>query len=148
MKESAVAARTSCSLRPTTYGVHTFIPRDGAGVDRGTITTMGRKLGNYLLSNRRATQEDSPGIEVKTGRNLATNQSVTVKIFDINTFAFAAGVHELLKFEVGTLSRLEHPNIVRLVEVLASPTKIFVVMERVCGEGDLFDAIVAEGRYK
>lgn len=106
---------------------------------------MGRKLGNYLLSNRRATQE-SPGIEVKTGRDLATNQSVAVKIFDIGTFAFAAGVRELLKFEVGTLSRLEHPNVVRLVEVLASPTKIFVVMERVGGEGDLFDAIVAAGR--
>lgn len=56
---------------------------------------------------------------------------------------------ELIKFEIATLSKTNgHPNVVQLVDVLASPTgnKIFVVMETVSGGGDLFEAIAAEGR--
>lgn len=35
---------------------------------------------------------------------------------------------------------IEHPNIVKLVEVLANKTKIFIVLELITG-GDLFDKI-------
>lgn len=105
---------------------------------------MGRRLGKYLLSNRRARQE-SHGIEVKVGRDLSTNRGVTVKVFDTGTTR-AAGVGELIKFEVATMSRTNwHPNVVQLLDVLASPTKIFVVMETISG-GDLFEAIASEGR--
>jgi len=38
-----------------------------------------------------------------------------------------------------------HKNIVKLLEVLASRTKIFIVIELVTG-GELFDKIVAAGR--
>ncbi len=37
-------------------------------------------------------------------------------------------------------------NVVRLHEVLASRTKIFIVLELVTG-GELFDKIVAEGKF-
>lgn len=36
------------------------------------------------------------------------------------------------------LQMIDHPNIVKLVEVLANNTKIFIVLELVNG-GDLFD---------
>ena len=42
--------------------------------------------------------------------------------------------------------KLRHPNIVQLREVLASRTKIFIVLELVTG-GELFDQIVKEGRF-
>lgn len=105
---------------------------------------MGRRLGKYRLSRRRAIRE-APGIELQMGRDLTTNRRVTMKVFD-TTITLAAGVGELIKFEVGTMSRTNwHPHVVELLDVLASPRKVFVVMETVSG-GDLFEAISAEGR--
>lgn len=110
---------------------------------------MGRRLGKYLLSSRRVRQE-SQGVKVKLGKDLSTNQNVTVKVFDTRSYGSAASwgneVGELIKFEVGTMSRTNcHPNVVQLVDVLASPSSIFVVVETVSG-GDLFDVIATEGR--
>lgn len=156
---------------------------------------MGRQrkkplMGKYALSGGPA-QQESPGIEVKLGRDIWTNRSVTVKAFDVAKFEkqqrrmqaddandadadAAAGFdsgdvaggcycrgddsgggaavvglfRELIKFEVATLSKTNgHPNVVQLVDVLASPAgnKIFVVLETVSGGGDLFEAIAAEG---
>jgi serine/threonine protein kinase len=42
---------------------------------------------------------------------------------------------------------VKHPNIVQLLEVLASKTKIYIVLEYVTG-GELFDKIVHQGRLK
>ena len=38
------------------------------------------------------------------------------------------------------LKMIDHPNVVKMVEVLANNTKIFIVLELVNG-GDLFDKI-------
>jgi serine/threonine protein kinase len=38
------------------------------------------------------------------------------------------------------LKMIDHPNVVKLIEVLANNTKIFIVLELVNG-GDLFDKI-------
>ena len=107
---------------------------------------MGRRIGKYLLSSRKTWQE-SRGIEIKLGRDLTSNQRVTALVFDMATLSEAAGIRDLVKFEVSTLIRTSgHPNVVQLVDVLASPSKIVVIMESVSG-GDLFEAIVAEGRF-
>lgn len=45
-----------------------------------------------------------------------------------------------IKSEVQLLRQVEHPFIVRLIEVMATLQKILLVMEYVEG-GDLFDAI-------
>ncbi|KAI3701784.1 hypothetical protein L6452_27126 [Arctium lappa] len=47
------------------------------------------------------------------------------------------------KREIGTLKILKHPNVVRLHEVLASKTKIYMILEYVNG-GELFDAIISK----
>ncbi len=41
---------------------------------------------------------------------------------------------------------VNHPNVVRMYEVLASRTKIFIVLELVSG-GELFDKIVSKKRF-
>ncbi|KAL5538071.1 hypothetical protein UlMin_042281, partial [Ulmus minor] len=50
-----------------------------------------------------------------------------------------------IKREIGTLKLLRHPNIVRLHEVLASKSKIYMVLEYVTG-GELFDRIANKGK--
>ena len=108
---------------------------------------MARKLGKYLVSATRAWREPH-GVEVRTGRDLTTNRSVIVKAFDTSGFETSAESRELVKFEIETMSRTNgHPNIVRLLDVLASPSKLFVILENVPrGGGDLFEVVAAEGR--
>lgn len=115
---------------------------------------MGRRkrllVGKYQISDRPA-QQESPGIEVKLGWDISSNESVTVKAFDLAKFDTdnQEGVGELIKFEMRTLWRLgHHPHVVRLVDVFTFPArnKTFVVVEAVSGGGDLFETIAAKGR--
>jgi serine/threonine protein kinase len=50
-----------------------------------------------------------------------------------------------IKKEISIMKMVKHPHVVELVEVLASKTKIFIVLELVTG-GELFDEIVKEGK--
>ena len=50
-----------------------------------------------------------------------------------------------IKKEISIMKQLEHSNVVKLNEVLASRTKIFIVLELVTG-GELFDRIVTSGK--
>jgi 5'-AMP-activated protein kinase catalytic alpha subunit len=47
---------------------------------------------------------------------------------------------ESIKKEVTLMKMIKHKNVVRLIEVLASNSKIYIVLELIRG-GDLFDAI-------
>ncbi len=47
--------------------------------------------------------------------------------------------------EIKILKLFRHPHIIRLYEVIETPTEIFLVMEYVDG-GELFDYIVSRGR--
>ena len=49
--------------------------------------------------------------------------------------------------EVQLMKQLRHPNIVNLIEVIASKTSIFLIMEHVPG-GDLLDHIIHNGAMK
>uniref|UniRef100_UPI00358F9943 serine/threonine-protein kinase DCLK3-like n=1 Tax=Myxine glutinosa TaxID=7769 RepID=UPI00358F9943 len=56
------------------------------------------------------------------------------------------GHGDVLESEVELMSRLRHPNVVRLIEVLETTSEAFLVMEYVRG-GDLFDAIAESVRF-
>lgn len=49
-----------------------------------------------------------------------------------------------IKREIRILKHLRHPNVVDLKQVMASKTKIYMVMELVAG-GELFDKVVGDG---
>merc|ERR1719321_1905409 len=69
---------------------------------------------------------------------------VAVKILN-RAKIVALDMTEKVKREINILQRCTHPHIIRLYEVIDTPTDIFVVMEYV-SNGELFDYIVSKGR--
>ncbi|RDX86006.1 CBL-interacting serine/threonine-protein kinase 23, partial [Mucuna pruriens] len=53
----------------------------------------------------------------------------------------------MIKREISTMKLIRHPNVIRMYEVMASKTKIYIVLELVTG-GELFDKIARSGRLK
>ncbi|KAK9084441.1 hypothetical protein Scep_030912 [Stephania cephalantha] len=101
----------------------------------------GMRLGKYELG--RILGEGNFG-KVKYASNVETGQGFAVKILDKQRI-LELKISEQIKREIGTLKLLKHPNIVRLYEVLASKTKIYMVLEYVTG-GELFDRIALKGK--
>ncbi|KMZ56920.1 CBL-interacting protein kinase 21 [Zostera marina] len=84
--------------------------------------------------------------KVKQAKNLITGKEYAVKILDKKKI-LAISIDNQIKREIATLKLLRHPNVVRLYEVLATKTKIYMVLEYVT-EGELFDKIASKGRFK
>ncbi|KAL0706267.1 hypothetical protein Bca4012_072693 [Brassica carinata] len=99
------------------------------------------RVGKYELGR---TLGEGNSANVKLARDTVSGQSFAVKIIDKSRIS-RLNVSLQIKREIRTLKVLKHPNIVRLHEVLASKTNIYMVLEYVTG-GDLFDRIVCEGK--
>ncbi|KAL1308389.1 hypothetical protein HN51_050336 [Arachis hypogaea] len=82
--------------------------------------------------------------KVYYARNVKTMQSVAIKVISKKKIMGTSLVSNV-KREVSIMSKLNHPNIVKLHEVLATKTKIYFVLEFVKG-GELF-AKVSKGRF-
>ncbi|XP_037485441.1 CBL-interacting protein kinase 17-like [Triticum dicoccoides] len=94
-------------------------------------------LGAYELG--RTLGEGNFG-KVKQARHRATGEHFAVKILDRGRVLSLRGADDQVRREIATLTMLAHPNVVRLHEVAASKTKIYMVLEFVNG-GELFDRI-------
>lgn len=82
--------------------------------------------------------------EVKKAVNKETGEEVAVKIVSIKD----QDDYDAIKQEIEILGKLEHPNIIRLIEIFEKTgkmnktvKKVYIVMELVTG-GELFDKIV------
>ena len=73
-----------------------------------------------------------------------TNHKVAVKILNKAKIK-QLGMEEKVQREINILHLCTHPHIIRLYEVIDTPTDIFLVNEYVSG-GELFDYIVSKGR--
>ncbi|KAI8003760.1 CBL-interacting serine/threonine-protein kinase 8 [Camellia lanceoleosa] len=67
-----------------------------------------------------------------------------MKVLDRSTILKHKMVDQI-KREISIMKLVRHPNVVRLYEVLASRTKIYIILEFITG-GELFDKIVHHGR--
>ncbi|CAG7896857.1 CBL-interacting serine/threonine-protein kinase 17 isoform X6 [Brassica rapa] len=105
------------------------------------MVTEGMRVGKYELGR---TLGEGNSAKVKLATDIVSGQSFAVKIIDKSRTS-RLNVPFQIKREIRTLKVLKHPNIVRLHEVLASKTKIYMVLECVTG-GDLFDRIVSKGK--
>ncbi|KAL2340595.1 hypothetical protein Fmac_008535 [Flemingia macrophylla] len=83
--------------------------------------------------------------KVYHARNLKSGEGVAIKVIDKEKI-LKGGLVAHIKREISILRRVRHPNIVQLLEVMATKTKIYFVMEYVRG-GELFNK-VAKGRLK
>jgi polyhydroxyalkanoate synthesis regulator phasin len=82
--------------------------------------------------------------KVKFAMNTETGESVAIKVLDKERIQ-KQSMGAQIKREISIMKLVHHKSIVKLNEVLASRTKIFIVIELVTG-GELFDRIVAAGR--
>ncbi|XP_062186588.1 CBL-interacting protein kinase 21-like isoform X1 [Phragmites australis] len=82
--------------------------------------------------------------KVRLARHADTGRAFAIKILDRQRI-LAMKIDEQIKREITTLQLLKHPNVVRLCEVSASKTKIYMVLEYVNG-GELFDKIALKGK--
>ncbi|KAG7610827.1 NAF/FISL domain [Arabidopsis suecica] len=107
------------------------------------MTKKMRRVGKYEVGR---TIGEGTFAKVKFARNTDTGDNVAIKIMAKSTILKNRMVDQI-KREISIMKIVRHPNIVRLYEVLASPSKIYIVLEFVTG-GELFDRIVHKGRLE
>ncbi|XP_066395876.1 CBL-interacting protein kinase 3-like [Miscanthus floridulus] len=102
-----------------------------------------RRVGKYELGR---TIGEGTFAKVRIAKNMENWDHVAIKILD------KAKVHknklaEQIRREICTMKLVQHPNVVRLYEVMGSKTRIYIVLEFVMG-GELHDIIATSGRLK
>ncbi|XP_059642430.1 CBL-interacting serine/threonine-protein kinase 23-like [Cornus florida] len=100
-------------------------------------------VGKYELG--RTLGEGSFG-KVKFARNMETGDNVAIKILHKEK-VLKHKIIAQIKREISTMKLIRHPNVIRMYEVMASKTKVYIVMEFVTG-GELFDKIAKKGRFR
>ncbi|KAG0501574.1 hypothetical protein HPP92_001646 [Vanilla planifolia] len=106
-------------------------------------STTRMRVGRYELGR---TLGEGTFAKVKFARNLETGENVAIKILDKEK-VLRHKIADQIKREISTMKLIRHPNVVRMFEVMASKTKIYIVLELVTG-GELFDKIARQGRFK
>ncbi|XP_075366517.1 SNF-related serine/threonine-protein kinase-like isoform X1 [Mycteria americana] len=131
-----------------TWSARCPFPRDAATMAGAQGCGEGKIAGLYDLER---TLGKGHFAVVKLARHVFTGQRVAVKVIDKSKLAGeAAG--QLLQ-EVRCMKLVQHPNVVRLYEVIDTHTKLYLILELGDG-GDMFDHIMrhegglAEARAK
>eukprot|EP01016_Furgasonia_blochmanni_P037092 TRINITY_DN4327_c0_g1_i11.p1 TRINITY_DN4327_c0_g1~~TRINITY_DN4327_c0_g1_i11.p1 ORF type:complete len:587 (-),score=117.16 TRINITY_DN4327_c0_g1_i11:267-2027(-) len=87
---------------------------------------------------------ETQSLRVRMGLNTRTKEKVAMKIIEKEKIK-REDLLDNLKKEVAIMMMINHPHIVRLIEVLASKTKIYLVLEYIDG-GELWDKIREQGK--
>ena len=99
---------------------------------------------SYLVFVEILSHHDASIRQVKLATHVVTGHKVAVKILNKAKIK-QLGMEEKVQREINILHLCTHPHIIRLYEVIDTPTDIFLVNEYVSG-GELFDYIVSKGR--
>lgn len=101
------------------------------------------QLGDYILYSTLGVGTFG---KVKLAEHVITGQKVAVKIINKQKM-HQMNMHEKLSREINILKVMAHPHVIRMYELIDSPTELFMVMEYVSG-GELFDYIVHKVRLR
>lgn len=137
---SSVDGFTEPSAPPTKSASRHSLPRC-----RNSFTCTEEQqphVGNYRLLK---TIGKGNFAKVKLARHVLTGREVAVKIID-KTQLNPTSLQKLFR-EVRIMKILNHPNIVKLFEVIETEKTLYLVMEYASG-GEVFDYLVAHGRMK
>jgi serine/threonine protein kinase len=104
---------------------------------------MVKKVGVYEIGK---TLGEGTFGKVKAAFHTEEEKHYAIKVLDKEKIQ-KQNMGEQVKKEISIMKLVRHDNIVYLKEVLASRTKIFIVLELVTG-GELFDRIVEKGRFE
>ncbi|XP_014207623.1 serine/threonine-protein kinase MARK2 isoform X3 [Copidosoma floridanum] len=128
----------------------------GGGVSGGTVA--GAPSAARLSSRSRTSEEPHIGkykllktigkgnfAKVKLAKHVPTGKEVAIKIID-KTQLNPGSLQKLFR-EVRIMKMLDHPNIVKLFQVIETEKTLYLVMEYASG-GEVFDYLVLHGRMK
>ncbi|XP_042615774.1 serine/threonine-protein kinase MARK2-like isoform X2 [Cyprinus carpio] len=118
--------------------------RPSVSRSRNVVPTVDENphIGNYRLLK---TIGKGNFAKVKLARHVLTSKEVAVKIID-KTQLNSSSLQKLYR-EVKIMKFLNHPNIVKLFEVIDTEKTLYLIMEYASG-GEVFDYLVAHGRMK
>lgn len=129
-KKSLSPSSRSQLRPPRTFRINQSIPEHTQTIDNYQLgKTIGK--GNFA--------------KVKLAIHNVTGAEVAIKIIGKESLNEASLAK--LDREVNIMKRLDHPNIVRLYEVIDTEDTLFLVMEYAAG-GEIFDFLVEHGRMK
>uniref|UniRef100_A0A8C1T329 non-specific serine/threonine protein kinase n=1 Tax=Cyprinus carpio TaxID=7962 RepID=A0A8C1T329_CYPCA len=125
---------------PTKSASRQSLPRCRNSV--ASITDEQPHIGNYRLLK---TIGKGNFAKVKLARHVLTGREVSRHIFIV---IYTGAFKRLILFrEVRIMKVLNHPNIVKLFEVIETEKTLYLIMEYASG-GEVFDYLVAHGRMK
>ncbi|XP_047175710.1 CBL-interacting serine/threonine-protein kinase 9-like isoform X2 [Vigna umbellata] len=107
------------------------------------VAKGGVVVGKYELGK---TIGEGSFAKVKFARDVNNGNNVAIKILD-RKHVLRHNMMEQLQREISTMRLIDHPNVTKIFEVMASKTKIYIVMELLDG-GELFDKIAAKGKLE
>jgi len=99
------------------------------------------KIGHYVLGH---TLGAGTFGKVKVGKHHITGHKVAIKILNRQKIKSLDVVGKIRR-EIQYLKLFRHPHIIKLYQVISTPTDIFMVMEYISG-GELFDYILKHGK--
>eukprot|EP01134_Creolimax_fragrantissima_P003855 CFRG3855T1 len=126
--------------------IHVFVPKaveeqlHREKVDESKVQKL--IVGNYKIIKTVGKGRFS---SVKLARHLFTGEQVAIKI--VEKAELDENELNTLMREVGILKQLNHPNVVRLFEVIITSETIYLVQEY-CPGGEFYDYLVPKGKMK
>ncbi|KAJ5068161.1 cbl-interacting serine/threonine-protein kinase 8 [Anaeramoeba ignava] len=103
---------------------------------------MSRRVGKYEIGK---TLGEGTFGKVKQATNTETGEVVAIKIMEKEQI-LKEGMADQVKKEISIMKMISQKNIVSLLDVLVSKTRIYLVLELVTG-GELFYKIANEGKF-